>query len=580
MTTLAYTTIYAQEINVRHLSDTHAMVTISTDKQYLLLPIQELAPNARIKILADLDLQQNIDVRLAIDKTDYFVPLKLSSLKGKDILLDITHPKGKENCCWKELKCSDSFDTTNREKFRPDYHFTPAYGWMNDPNGMVYKDGEYHLFYQYNPYGSMWGNMTWGHAVTTDLTHWKHLEPAIYTNELGAVFSGSAIVDKNNDAGFGKGAIIAMYTSAGVNQTQSIAYSTDNGRTFKIYEKNPVITSDIPDFRDPKMFFDEQTNEWKVIIASGQEVRFYTSKNLKNWTYESSFGLGYGNHDGVWECPDLVKVKVQGSNEVKDVILLNINPGCPFGGSATQYFVGHFDGHRFICDSKQEVTKWMDYGKDHYATVTWSNAPDNRVIALAWMSNWQYANNVPTMQFRSANSVPRDLSLFKQDGELYLCSSPSPELLSLRGKAWINKRVNVSKKGYSYTLKNSPDTYEIVLSIPTTLSTTQIRLSNDLGEKVLMTYDARTKSFSMNRNESGEVSFSKDFPIVTTAPVFDDHGALQVRLLIDRSSIEAFLNDGRTAMTNLVFPTKPYNHVTISCEKACAMNIQVYPLNN
>ena len=580
------TGLYAQEIDVRHLSDSHTMIRVSADKKFILLPIQESAPEARIKVLIDTRLEHTIQARLAVEKVDYFVPFNLSPYKGKQVLFDLTQHAGREskrtiadNVCWKELKYSDSFDTTNREKFRPDYHFTPAYGWMNDPNGMVYKDGEYHLFYQYNPYGSMWGNMTWGHAVTTDLTHWTHLEPAIFANELGAVFSGSAIVDKNNVAGFGKDAIIAMYTSAGTNQTQSLAYSNDNGRTFKIYEKNPVITSDIPDFRDPKLFFDEQTNEWKVIIASGQEVRFFTSKNLKDWTYESSFGLGYGNHDGVWECPDLVKVKVQGSNETKDVLLLNINPGFPFGGSATQYFVGRFGGHRFICDSKPEITKWMDYGKDHYATVTWSNAPNNRVIALAWMSNWQYANNIPTQQFRSANSVPRDLSLFKYEGEHYLCSSPSPELLSLREKSWLNKRVTVAKREYAYTFKKDIPTYEIVLSADAPISTTQVCLSNDLGEKVLMTYDASKKTFSMNRDKSGDVSFSKDFPIVTTAPAYIDNG-FELRILVDRCSIEAFLNNGRTAMTNLVFPTKPYNRLSVTSERANKVNIQVYPLNN
>ena len=582
---LFFSGVYGQDFKVNHLSDSHSMIRISSEKKYILLPIQESAPEARIKVLVDTRLEQTIQARLAVEKVDYYVPFNLSPYKGHQVLFDLTQHAGREtkrniadNVCWKEIKCNDSFDTTNREKFRPDYHFTPAYGWMNDPNGMVYKDGEYHLFYQYNPYGSMWGNMTWGHAVTKDLVHWTHLDPAIYANELGAVFSGSAIVDKNNVAGFGKDAIIAMYTSAGTSQTQSLAYSTDNGRTFKIYEKNPVITADIPDFRDPKLFFDEQTNEWKVIIASGQEVRFFTSKNLKDWTYESSFGLGYGNHDGVWECPDLVKVKVQGSNEMKDVLLLNINPGFPFGGSATQYFVGHFNGHRFICDSKPEITKWMDYGKDHYATVTWSNAPDNRIIALAWMSNWQYANIVPTQQFRSANSVPRDLSLFQDGDEYYLCSSPSPELLSLRGKPWIDKRATVGKKAYTYKFKKEAPAYEIVLSAESLLQTTQICLSNDLGEKVLMTYDADKKTFSMNRNESGEVNFSKDFPIVTTAPTFPGKD-FELRILVDRCSIEAFLNDGRTAMTNLVFPTKPYNRLSITSTTSSKMNIQVYPLN-
>lgn len=584
--TLMTLCLNAQELDIRHLSDTHSIIRISTDKKFLLLPVQESVSNAKVRVLIDTRFERSFNIRLAEEKIDYYVPFDLSAYKKHAILLDVIQDSGRESkreltddICWNSMKCSDSFDTGNREKYRPAYHFSPLYGWMNDPNGLVYKDGEYHLFYQYNPYGSLWGNMTWGHAVTKDFVRWTHLDPAIFGNELGDVFSGSAIVDKDNVSGFGAGAIIAMYTSAGINQTQSIAYSTDNGRTFNIYEKNPVITSDIVDFRDPKMFFDEQTNEWKVVIASGQEVRFYTSKNLKDWTYESSFGTGYGNHKGVWECPDLLRVKVAGSNEEKYVLILNINPGGPFGGSATQYFVGNFDGHKFTCESKPETTKWMDYGKDHYATVTWSNAPENRKIALAWMSNWQYANAVPTQQFRSANSIPRELSLIKDNGEYYLYSYPVKEMEMTRGKALVDKQIITSNQVKRQTIDQAGDTYEIILSSETPIKgQLSITLSNHTKEEVEMIYDTDRKSFTMDRTGSGDTGFSKDFPIPTTAPVHQTTN-FELRLLVDRCSIEAFADQGSVAMSNLVFPSTPYNIIEISGNEKNKIRLTVYPLN-
>ena len=365
--------------------------------------------------------------------SNYFVPVDLSGYADKHISFNFQLAP-ESALCWKEMKLSDQFDSSNREKFRPAYHFSPAWGWMNDPNGMVYKDGEYHLFYQYNPYGSMWGNMHWGHAISKDLIHWEHQPVAIAPDALGTIFSGSCVVDKDNTAGFGAGAIVAFYTSASDRQVQSMAYSLDNGRTFKKYDRNPILTSTQRDFRDPKVFWHKESNKWIMVLAVGQEMQLYSSPNLKDWTYESSFGEGQGAHAGVWECPDLIELPVKGTELKKWVLICNINPGGPFGGSATQYFVGTFDGKQFVNESPA-LTKWMDYGKDHYATVTWSNAPEDRKIALAWMSNWEYANNVPTSQYRSANSVPRDLALYTKNGQTYLSSTPSPEVLKLRGKA-------------------------------------------------------------------------------------------------------------------------------------------------
>ncbi|MCH5311050.1 MAG: DUF4980 domain-containing protein [Prevotella sp.] len=533
------------------LGKSHAMQRVEVKNHYLLLPVQEREENATIRVVAAGSEVQTLNVRLAVDKVDYYVPLDIERFGAKGLLLDIVFHGDrrftgamKDFLCWKEMKQSDEFDTANRERFRLVYHHTPLYGWMNDPNGMFYKDGVYHLYYQYNPYGSQWENMTWGHSTSKDLIHWEAQPLAIEPDALGTIFSGSCVVDKANNQ------VVAMYTSAGRNQVQSVAFSKDNGMTFEKYDGNPVLVSKEEDFRDPKVFWNDEINKWNLILAVGQEMHIYTSIDLKDWHYESSFGKELGCHDGVWECPDLMKLPVRGTGKHKWLLICNINPGGPFGGSATQYFVGEFDGHKFTCEHKD--TRWMDYGKDHYATVTFDNAPDGRKIALAWMSNWQYANQVPTKQFRSANSVPRDLDLFEHNGQTYCGVTPSKELLALRGKA-TNKLSQAC---------------EIVVDVK---GSTEIVLSNPLGEQVVMKYDASSRTFFMDRTRT-YASFSEAFPCVTTAPVYGD--IHQLRLFIDRCSIEAFDADGRMAMTNLVFPSEPYNNIKVKDGKAVIYTIE------
>ncbi len=547
--------VASQAQDISFLSNNHCLYRIeeaNQGKKYLLLPVQESAEMANIKVIVNQAEKQAINVRLAYNRIDYYVPLDLADFGGMEgLMLDI-HVNGTYRqegelrgfACWKDIKFADTFSLTNREQHRPVYHHTPAYGWMNDPNGMFYKDGVWHLYFQHNPYGSQWENMTWGHSTSTDLVHWTYEGDAIRPDALGTVFSGSAVVDKDNTAGFGEGAIVAMYTSAGENQTQSLAVSTDNGKTFAKYKGNPVVTSNVPDFRDPHMLWNEEIGKWNLILAAGQQMNIYTSSDLKTWNYESSFGLGYGNHDGVWECPDLMKLKVSGTDKEKWMLVCNINPGGPFGGSATQYFIGTFDGHKFTCESAPEVTKWMDYGKDHYATVTFDNAPDGRHVALAWMSNWQYANQVPTRQYRSANSIPRDLGLFEYNGETYCSSTPSAEITSARSE----------KAG-----KELSQACEVVVDLK---GTTTIVLSNDRGEQVSMTYNAEAETFEMDRTQSGQTDFSNEFPATTKAPTYGKIN--QLRIFIDKSSIEAIDADGKMAMTNIVFPGTPYNKITLT----------------
>lgn len=557
---------------IRHLVSEQNIVSLDVTEDYLLLPIQDDAPEGKICIVKDNEQKGTLmNVRLARERVDSYVPFELSAYKGQHISIDIQGVPANA-LCWKELKMSDSFDMTNKEMFRPVYHHTPVYGWMNDPNGMFYKDGVYHLYFQWNPYGSVWGNLHWGHSTSTDLMHWKFEGCAIVPDAWGAIFSGSCVVDHNNTAGFGKGAVVAFYTSAkatpwGDVQSQSMAYSLDNGKTFTKYEGNPILTSSEKDFRDPKVFWYAPGKHWVMMLAVGQHMEIYSSVNLKEWKKESEFGAMQGAHGGVWECPDLVEIPVEGTREKKWVLICNLNPGGPFGGSAAQYFVGSFDGKKFVNESPTQ-TKWMDWGKDNYATVTWNNAPDGRCIALGWMSNWQYANNVPTRQYRSANTLARDLTLYREGQELYLKSTPSSEVKKARGKKVSIPSFKVSEKHEMVNLfEEKQGAYEVEIVIQNAgASKIAFCLLNDKGEKVSMYYDLNRKQFVMDRSESGTVDFSKDFPAVTVAPANVDK-ELTLRLFVDRSSIEAFGEDGKFVMTNLVFPSQPYVKMCFEADK-------------
>lgn len=592
---LSATVSAADGVEVSHLGVNNTLVRITGAGKYLLLPVQESNDDAKVSVLADGKIEKTINVRLAKSKVDYFVPFDLDPYRGHDILLNIVTTQNRSNireakddACWKNLTLADTFDTTNREKYRPAYHHTPLYGWMNDPNGMFYKDGRWHLYYQWNPYGSKWQNMTWGHSSSADLVRWEHHPAAIEANGLGTVFSGSSVVDSANTAGFGRDAVVALYTSADVNQTQSLAHSSDGGMTFEIYPGNPVLTLE-SEARDPNMFWDADNGRWVMSLAHAldHEMLFFTSPDLKEWTLQGSFGKGIGAQDGVWECPDLFRLKVDGSDEEKWVLVCNINPGGPFGGSATQYFTGDFDGKTFIADTDAEgviPTKWMDYGKDHYATVSWSDAPDNRRVLIGWMSNWQYAGEVPTMQYRSANTLPREAGLFRApDGQLYLSSSPVAELTALRDKPSVSVRNKpAGGNGRNFPLPGSNGgACEILLDIDSRKAgSVDITISNNDGESALLCYDAKAHTLSFDRRRSGLTDFSQDFPTVTTAPTFETDGKLSLRIFIDRSSIEVFGNGGKTVMTNLVFPTVPYSSVSVSAKGGNARieNLKIYPI--
>ncbi len=589
------TSVAADGVEVNHLGVSNTLVRVTGEGKYLILPVQENVDDAKINVIVDGKIAETIYVKLALTKTDYTVPYDLTPYKGHNVVFDVVIPQGrgsvreaKGDVCWRGMTLADTFDTTNREKYRPAFHHTPLYGWMNDPNGMFHKDGKWHLYYQYNPYGSKWQNMTWGHSVSTDLLHWEHKPEAIKPNGLGAVFSGSCVVDKENTAGFGKDAVVALYTSAATSQIQSLASSTDDGTTFDIYPGNPVITLE-SEARDPKVFWNNETKEWNLSLAHAldHEMLFFTSPDLKNWTLSGNFGKGLGAQDGVWECPDLFELPVEGTGEKKWVLICNINPDGPFGGSGTQYFVGSFDGKTFKADTDKDgnvATKWLDYGKDHYATVSWSDAPSGRRTAIGWMSNWQYAAEVPTLQFRSANTLPREIGLFQgSDGEIYASSAPSPEVDALRSDL-VKKagKISAGKSPRTIALPEANDGIcEILLDIEAGKnSVTDLTLANEAGDKVVMTYDANAHTLSFDRTHSGVVDFSQDFPAITVTPTHETSGKISLRIFVDRSSIEVFGDDGRFVMTNLVFPTSPYSTLSVASNGGGARisNLRIYSL--
>lgn len=562
-------------VEIDHLGVNNTLVRVTGEGKYLILPVQESNDEAAVNIIVDGKLDRTLSVRLAKSKVDYTVPLNLERYAGKNVVLNITTTQNrstvreaKEDACWSNFAVTDTFDTTNREKFRPAYHHTPLYGWMNDPNGMFYKDGVWHLAFQWNPYGSKWQNLSWGQSTSRDLIHWETQPDAVIEPDgLGMIFSGSSAVDRSGSAGFGKDAVVAMYTSAAASQIQSLAWSDDNGETFTKYDGNPVLTLD-SEARDPNMFWDAERNVWILVLAHAldHEMLIFSSPDMKDWTLESSFGRGLGAQDGVWECPDLFELPVNGESGKKWVLLCNLNPGGPFGGSATQYFIGDFDGKTFTSDtddSGKVPTKWLDYGKDHYATVSFSDAPDGRRTVIGWMSNWQYAPEVPTMQFRSANTLPREMGLFRApDGQLYVSSTPSPEVDALRGA--LVKSVSKTSLGSKARTYSIPELCEIDMEIsPKKAESVEIELSNAAGEKVVMIYDAKSDSLSFDRRKSGIVDFSQDFPAVTVSPAYTDGDKVGLRIFIDRSSIEVFGKDGRFAMTNLVFPNSPYSRLSV-----------------
>ncbi|ADB39193.1 glycoside hydrolase family 32 protein [Spirosoma linguale] len=473
---------------------------------------------------------------------------------------------------------------TKPETYRPQYHFSPKAHWMNDPNGMVYWKGTYHLFFQYYPDGTTWGPMHWGHATSKDMVRWQEQPIALYPDSLGWIFSGSAVVDVNNTSGFGKDGqtpMVAIFTHHNSKmekqksdkfQYQSLAYSLDEGKTWTKYAGNPVLPNPgIVDFRDPKVRWNEQAKKWIMTLATKDRITFYSSPNLKNWTKESEFGHDLGAHGGVWECPDLFPLDYNGKKAW--VLLVSINPGGPNGGSATQYFVGDFNGKTFTPYSK--ATKWMDYGTDNYAGVTFANT-GNRTILMGWMSNWQYANVVPTDPWRSANTVPRTLGLREVNKELFLTSVPVKELDILKGETVPMKNLTV-KGEYDLTPKTKNETGLFKLDLTTQNATDfSIVLANEQGNELVIGYDKAANTYYIDRSRSGKVDFEKGFGKRHTAPRLAVDGKISLSLLIDVASVELFADNGLPVMTDIFFPDKPMSKLSIKSTTGISISSLTY----
>lgn len=464
--------------------------------------------------------------------------------------------------------------TIYKEPFRPQFHFTPEKNWMNDPNGMVHYKGIYHLFYQYYPKDIVWGPMHWGHATSTDLIHWQQKKIALFPDKLGMIFSGSAVVDLKNTSALGTATnppLVAIFTyhdgegekSGKTNfQTQGLAYSLDEGNTWLKYKGNPILkNSGIKDFRDPKVFWNTTTNFWNLVLAAGDHAQFYTSKNLINWTFQSEFGKGMGAKGGVWECPDIFKLKVANSKEEKWVLLISVNPGAPHGGSGTQYFVGDFDGKNF--KTTQKDIKWIDFGADNYAGVTYNDAPKNKRILIAWMSNWLYARNTPTKNWRSAMTIPRELSLEKLGGDYVLKNIPV-EQLNKQLISEFSKKSLIIPANHAITL-----TYDNLnqseLKFKAQSKNLKLIFSNTVKDSLIINYNATQNIFSIDRRNSGIVNFEENFAkeIHKTKISNIISETITYRILLDWSSIEIFLNGGIYSFTEQIFPKKPYTSLSI-----------------
>ena len=507
----------------------------------------------------------------------------------------------------KENKKESNEETTevtaqNDTDFRPNFHFTPEENWMNDPNGMFYLNGTYHLFFQHYPEGNTWGPMHWGHATSKDMINWEEQPIALEPDEKGYIFSGSAVVDTKNTSGFGDGEtppVIAMFTYHDPEgevegredyQTQAIAYSLDEGKTFTKYEGNPVIKNPgMRDFRDPKITRDEVHDQWVMVLSADDQTMFYTSQNLIDWELASEFGRGIGAHGGVWECPDFIHMKVEGTDEKKWVLIQSLNPGGFNGGSGTQYFVGDFDGKNFTLDKSmqglgEDHSYWLDFGKDNYAGVTWANIPeeDGRHLFMGWMSNWQYANEVPTETWRSAMTIARELKLTKIEDTYRVISSPVVELQKYKGKEFTKNSITVNGEteiaaSQEINISNSVISFEVE-----NLKEQEYHFSLSSEEDDILNfgYDHNTEKFYIDRSQSGLTDFNKNFgDKISTAPRISKASNLKVKAVIDNMSIELFFDNGETVMTEIFFPEQPIKSLNAEGNEFIINNLKINQVN-
>lgn len=518
-------------------------------------------------------------------KKKLFIPLLLSAF-----LLTI--------CCKKETSISSATSRKSspnktayyQEAYRPQFHFSPEAHWMNDPNGLVYYKGTYHLFYQYYPADIVWGPMHWGHATSADLMHWTHQKIALFPDKLGYIFSGSVVVDEQNSSGLGTAehpAMVAIFTyhnmeleKAGKINTQSqgLAYSLDEGKTWKKYAQNPIIANPgVKDFRDPKVVWNAKTQRWQLTLVAGDHAEFYESKNLIQWTKTGTFGQGYGAHGGVWECPDLFKMRVEGSAAEKWVLLISVNPGAPKGGSGTQYFVGDFDGKTFT--TTQKVAKWLDQGMDNYAGVTYVNAPNDQRIFIGWMSNWLYGTKTPTQKWRSAMTLPRNLKLKRKENDYLLTSQVVPQINNqlIPSQVYKNLTINWKNPFQLHYTSGFNGLNQAKISFQAQAADFRVVLENNQKEKLELAFVAKTQTWIIDRSHAGLTQFDPNFAAAPqqTQLNIEPHKPIEVELYLDWSSLELFLNQGDYCFTNQLFPTHPFTTLTITGENQEIRNFTI-----
>jgi sucrose-6-phosphate hydrolase SacC (GH32 family) len=462
---------------------------------------------------------------------------------------------------------------------------------MNDPNGLVYLDGEYHLFFQYNPDAAVWGPMHWGHAVSTDLVHWQQLPTALSPDSLGNIFSGSAVVDRENTAGFGSNAMVAVFThEQNGDQRQSLAYSTDKGRTWTMYAGNPVLKApnNLKNFRDPRVFWYSQAGgggHWFMLLAAGNVILFYTSPDLKNWTPSGGFGFGYGSTAGVWETPDLFELPVDGGSATRWVLSAGMGSGAPAGGSGIQYFVGSFDGQKFTSENPKQTILWADFGADFYAAQSWNDVPGGRRIWAAWMNNWTYAQKIPTSTWRGALTLPRQLSLVTTPQGMRLVQQPISELQSLRSDpvSWQSQTISGSSNLLDkVTGEGFEVTAEFKVDAATTADRFGFRVRKAANEFTTIGYATKSRALFFDRSQSGQVDFSSDFPRIHTAEMQPlAGGIIRLHLIVDSSSVEVFGNDGLVVMTEQIFPSPESQGMELYADGGSVVlnSLQVYKLN-
>jgi fructan beta-fructosidase len=460
-----------------------------------------------------------------------------------------------------------------KEKYRPQFHFTPQKNWTNDPNGLVYFKNEYHLFYQYNPFGNKWGHMSWGHAVSNDLVHWKHLPLAIPEKDGIMIFSGSCVVDESNTSGFaeksGQIPLVAIYTAHVIadpsqpdnyRQEQHIAYSLDKGRTWTKYSRNPVLDIGKKDFRDPKVFWYAADKKWVMALVLPHEhiVQFYSSKNLKEWNHLSDFGPA-GDVKDIWECPDLFQAPVQNSDQ-KKWVLFNSQQ------FTVQYFVGEFDGKKFYNENPSDKVYRQDYGPDYYAVVTYNHLlSSQKPVSVGWANNWAYANDIPTWPWKSAMSLPRELSLKKINNEWTLIQKPIEAIKSLRKnffqwKGIVNKKKILPVKGQNVEL-------ELSLQIPEN-GNGGVELAAGSDEKFIIGYDGKQQNLFIDRSNSSDTVFHSSFQKMA---VYSTHlqtkkGKIRLHIFFDKSIIEIFANDGEIVLASQVFTKEKNDGIELFCD--------------